>query len=259
LIEWEQKSEPELEEASLSQLEESLGYVFRDRTLLETALQHASYAHETKGTSSNERLEFLGDSVIGLAVAHLLYDAHPSWAEGNLTRALHTLVDREALAQLARDLEIGRFLRLGRTEQRSGGVAKDGILADAIEAVIGAMFLDGGLDPVTRLAGRVFESAMAVDAPPVERDPKTRFQEWVMAQFGQFPRYDCVGDTEIEGDEERFTVRVLVEGEDWGRGTARSKRRAERGAAERALERCRVAEEITSGERASAEGERCGD
>jgi ribonuclease-3 len=225
------------EERSLARLEEFLGYVFRDRSLLETALRHDSYAHEVGGSSSNERLEFLGDSVIGLAVAHLLYDAHPRWAEGELSRALHNLVDKRALAGLARSLELGPFIELGRSERQSGGAEKEGILADAMEAVIGAIFLDGGLAPVMAFTERAFASAMVAGAMPAPRDPKTHLNEWVMANFGEFPTYECIWDSGVDDDEDRFTVQVLVKGEEWGHGIARSKRLAEAAAARQALER----------------------
>lgn len=230
---------------STDALETQLGHRFQDRSLLETSLRHSSYAHEARKAhateehrvESNERLEFLGDAVIGMVVAHLLYDAHPGWAEGDLTRALHQLVDRDGLAQLAREVGLGAHLRLGRTELSSNGRAKDSILADGIEAVVGAMYLDGGVAPVERFARRVFAQALAVDAPRVERDPKTRFQEWVMSSFGVLPRYCVTRDSAIEGDDSRFTVEVRVEETGWARGTARTKRLAESQAAAAAYER----------------------
>jgi len=239
------------EASSLAELEAELGYRFCDRSLLETALRHDSYAHEVGGESSNERLEFLGDSVIGLAVAHLLYGAHPRWAEGELSRALHNLVDKRALAELARSLELGDFLELGRSERLSGGPQKEGILADAMEAVIGAIFLDGGLAPVMALAERSFAASMVAGSAPAPRDPKTRLNEWVMARFGEFPTYECIWDSGVDDDDDRFTVQALVKGEEWGHGIARSKRLAETGAARQALERC---DELDATGAAQAEG-----
>ncbi|MEE8580450.1 MAG: ribonuclease III [Myxococcota bacterium] len=221
----------------LDALEERLGYRFRDRKLLETALRHASYAHEHPGLASNERLEFLGDAVIGVSVAHLLFVAHPDWAEGDLTRALHKLVDQQALAGLGRELQLGEVLCLGRTEERSAGESKSSILADGVEAVLGAIYLDGGVEPVIQLARRVFALAFANDAPRVAPDPKTGFQERVMARFGEFPSYELVRDSAVDGDASRFTVRVMVRGECWATGTGRSKRAAERAAAVSALPR----------------------
>jgi len=232
-------SEDAAELSGLETLEGRLGYRFSDRSLLEHALCHSSYAHEEEGVESNERLEFLGDAVIGNVVAHLLYEAHPSWREGDLTRGLHRLVDRKALSELARRLELGSFLRLGRTERRSGGEHKTSILADAMEAVLGALYLDGGLAPVVELAQRAFAEALATDAPRVGRDPKTQFQEWVMARYGEFPRYEGLTDSEIEGDEDRFYVEVHAQGEVWGQGRGRTKRAAERAAAKGGLARAR--------------------
>jgi ribonuclease-3 len=230
-------SPPAAEEPTreLAELEQNLGYRFRDRSLLETALRHSSYSHEHAVEPSNERLEFLGDAVIGIVTARLLYDAHPDWAEGELTRALHALVDRAALARLAQELDLGGFLRLGKTERSSEGAAKSSILADAAEAVMGAMYLDGGLAPVTRLARLRFAPALAPDAPAPRRDPKTHLQERVMALVGEFPTYELVADSGVEGDEQRFRVRVRVGNECWGEGIGRSKRRAEKEAARAAL------------------------
>lgn len=219
----------------LAVLEERLAYRFQNHDLLLTALQHSSYANERRAVMSNERLEFLGDSVIGLVIAHLLYEAHPDWPEGDLSRALHSLVNEGALADLGRSLGIGAFLRLGPTEVLSGGSEKAGIVADSVEAVLGAMYLDGGLAPVVRFAKRVFQKPLARDAAPVPRDPKSRLQEELMAEQGSFPTYECIRDTGIDGDESRFTVRVLFGGVCLGEGTARRKRNAERKAAAAAL------------------------
>jgi len=230
--------EPAADAAPLAELEERLGYAFRDRSLLELALTHASLAHE-RTEESNERLEFLGDAVVGFVVAHFLYSTHPRWSEGDLTRALSRLVDRRGLAAAARRLELGRHLRLGRTERRSDGDTKASILANAVEAVFAAVLLDGGIEPVRELARSLFPSALDPAAPRVEADPKTRFQEQVMTRYAEFPTYELVADTELEGDEARFTVRALVRGEEWARGSGRSKRAAERAAALVALEQRR--------------------
>ena len=219
------------------ELEETLAYRFADRRLLETALCHASFAHETEGVRSNERLEFLGDAVLGLVVAHALHEAHPQWSEGDLTRALQNRVDARSLARLGSQWDVGAYLQLGRTERQSGGNSKPGILSDAVEAVLGAMYLDGGLACVETLLRREFAEALQSGAQPIERDPKTRLQEWVMARSGAFPVYECLVDTDVEGDEQRFTVEVRVGDERWGEGVGRSKRIAQRRAAESALER----------------------
>ena len=230
-----EKADPEPD--AMTALEQALGYRFGDRGILETALRHASYANENTDLESNERLEFLGDAVLGLVVGHLLFEAHPHWQEGDLTRGLHRLVDWRALASLGRELALGPWLRLGRTEVQSGGQDKDSILANATEAVVAAMYLDGGLGVVMDFARRVFAEALTPDAPRVTRDPKTRFQEWAMAEYGAFPSYDLVGDSDVEGDDERFVVQLSVLGQEWSRGGGRTKRAAERAAAKAALVR----------------------
>lgn len=217
-----------------------LGYAFAAPALLETALTHASAAFERDGTRGNERLEFLGDAVLGLVVARLLYDAHPDWREGELTRARAALVNARALAKQARSLGLSEYAVLGRTERRSGGAEKDRVLANLFEAVIGAMYLDGGMEPVAAFITHCFREALAGDAM-LQRDPKTRLQEWAHATLQETPRYAVVKDSAVEDAEDRFTVEVLLGGESWGQGAGRSKRSAERAAAAQALERVEVA------------------
>jgi len=230
--------------ALLEHLEQQLEHRFRDRSLLETALCHSSYAHErgldasesSPAIESNERLEFLGDAVLALVVAEVLYVAKPGWREGDLTRSLHAIVEGRSLSQLARSLGVGRVLRLGRTEESSGGRDKASILENAMEALLGAIYLDAGLEPVERFVRRFFGEAVAADAIRVERDPKTALQEDLMAAVGEFPSYTLVCDTGVEGDDERFTVAVVSQGTPLAEGVGRTKRRAERAAARRALD-----------------------
>ena len=220
-------------EASAADVEAVLGYAFRDRTLLETALTHASFAHEQATGCSNERLEFLGDAVLGLVIAQLLFAAHPEWSEGELTRARAALVNQRSLADYAREMGLGRFVKLGRTEERSAGECKDSILANCFEAMLGAVYLDGGPVAAQALLERAFGDAIQRGAV---RDPKTAFQEWAHARFQRTPSYRTTGDTGTEDDEQRFTVQVHIGDEVWGTGIGRSKRVAERSAAEAALE-----------------------
>ena len=251
--------------AARERIEAALGHDFARPELLETALRHSSFAYETRAqqprlssassaaeakartreaetrpSQSNERLEFLGDSVVGLIVAEALYRAKPDWDEGQLTRAMHALVEGRALAELARSLNLGEALSLGRTERQSGGAEKTSILADAMEAVLGAFYLDAGLAPVASFVERVFADALAADAPVVARDPKTSLQERLMALDGAFPTYRLVRDSEIEGDEERFEVEALRGDTPIASGIGRTKRAAERAAAEAALLRIEV-------------------
>jgi ribonuclease-3 len=219
----------------LGAFEQRLGYRFRDRALLATALRHSSRANEDPALESNERLEFLGDSVIGLAVAHRLFGAHPEWAEGDLTRALHSLVDKRALARLARRLQLAEVLELGRTELLSGGAGKQRILANAMEAVIGAVFIDGGLSAVDALVEASFADAFEPGVERTGRDPKTELQELSVARWGALPRYSLFDDSGVEGDEDRFAVEVELPSGETAHASARSKRAAERLAAETML------------------------
>ena len=224
-------------ESPAETLAQVLGYAFRDPALAELALSHPSYAHEVDGSRGNERLEFLGDAVLGLAVAEFFFHARSDWSEGDLTRARAGLVNQRALAERARAIGLDRFVKLGRTERRTEGQRKDSVLANCLEAVIGAMYLDGGLPPVVALLERMFAEAVAQGSAPQRRDAKTTFQEWTHARFQTTPRYRMVRDSGTDNDEERFTVEVVVGDEVWGTGTGRSKRVAERAAAEAALER----------------------
>ena len=218
----------------LAALEAALGHRFTDRALLETALVHASHAHESADVASNERLEFLGDAVLDLAVARLLFDAHPDWSEGELTRTRAGLVNRSALATCARQIGLGPHLRLGRTERTSSGAEKGTILADAFEAVLGALYLDAGIAPVVALVERLQGEAIHREA---QRDPKTLFQEWAHARLRETPSYETLRDSGVDDDAERFTVVVRVAGRVFGEGQGRSKRSAELAAARGALER----------------------
>jgi ribonuclease-3 len=218
-------------------IEAALGYAFRDPELVRSALAHPSWANEMDAGRGNERLEFLGDAVLDLVIAHALYAAHPEWEEGELTRARAALVNQQALAAVARSLGIGRWVRLGRTEQRSAGEEKDRVLANCFEALIGAVFLDGGLAPASALLGRLFGAAIEAGVEGSARDPKTGFQEWAHARFRTTPSYETIEDSGREDDDRRFTVEVRIGRETWGRGSGRSKRLAERAAAEAALAR----------------------
>jgi ribonuclease-3 len=218
-------------------LSERLGFAFRDEKLLETALTHPSHSYERDGSRGNERLEFLGDAVLDLTIARLLYEAHPGWAEGDLTRARAALVNSAELAAKARSMDLGDYVRLGGSERSSGGCDKESILAGLFEAVLGAMYLDGGLEPVDALVRRVFPAAHDADGARPEPDPKTRLNEWALARFGRTPCYQLIDDTGVEDADDRFTVELSLDGEAWGSGRGRTKRAAERIAALRALER----------------------
>ncbi|MFQ5515388.1 MAG: ribonuclease III [Myxococcota bacterium] len=216
------------------ELEKRLGHRFRDPSLLEHALTHRSRAHEEGGlTHGNERLEFLGDAVVGLLVAELLMEAHPEAPEGILSRARATLVNRDALAEHARRLGLDREIRLGRSEESSDGRAKPSILADTFEAVLGAIYLDGGLGAARALVLRELgERLEHVRQPPL--DAKTRLQELLHARRQTLPRYETV---EARGPDHarEFVVEVRAGERVLGRGRGRSKREAEQEAARTAL------------------------
>jgi ribonuclease-3 len=218
-------------------LEERLGYLFSAPGLLLLALTHPSRSHEQDGTRGNERLEFLGDAVLDLVVGELLYEAHPAWPEGHLSRARAALVNAGALATRARALRVGDHVRLGRTEATSGGAEKDRILANVLEAIIGALYLDGGLDPVVSLVKREFGEALAEGHAVLEPDSKTQFQEWAHRALAETPSYRLQSDTGVEDADDRFRVAVEVDGEEWGSGCGRTKRAAEQEAAGMAMHR----------------------
>ena len=230
-------SDAGLSDGDADDLAALLGHSFRDPVLLETALTHPSRSYEEGGGRGNERLEFLGDAVLDLVVAELLFETRPEWTEGDLTRARAALVNSRALAERAHALGIAYFARLGRTEQRSGGTRKDRVLANLFEALVGALYLDGGLGVARAFLERALAPNLRTGARVLEPDPKTRFQEWAHARFQTTPSYRPVADSGVENDEQRFCVEVCVGGEPWGRGTARTKRAAERAAAEEALRR----------------------
>lgn len=218
-------------------LAQILDYEFCDPALLEEAFTHLSYSHDQGGGFGNERLEFLGDAVLGLVIARKLFAAHPDWREGELSRARASLVNTHALAHRSRQLGLGEFLKLGKTELRTGGDEKVSILGNLFEAVLGAMYLDGGLGAVECFISRVFAHDFTADALVAVRDPKTRFQEWAHAGRRVTPRYRTLADSGIDGDESRFEAEVLLDDDAWGRGAGRTKRDAEYAAAQAALQK----------------------
>jgi ribonuclease III len=213
---------------------ERLGCEGLDARLLERALTHRSWTTEHPADQHSERLEFLGDAVLDLAVSVLLHDADPDADEGALSRRRAHLVREESLAEVARAIGIGPALRLGRGEAASGGADKDSLLADALEAVIGAVQLDLGHDAACALVARLFRARL-VDADAVGRDPKTALQERVAALGRGVPDY--LVDRSGPDHAPEFTARALVGGEELGRGSGGSKKEASQRAAEEALRR----------------------
>ncbi len=202
-------------------------------------MTHGSRAHELGGDEgSNERLEFLGDAVLDLLVSERLMDANPAADEGALSRARAELVNTVALAGRARTLELGSWLRLGKSEEKSGGRDKESILADLFEALLGAMYLDGGLEPVRWLVAREFgpDVALAASGGRPLRDAKSSLQEVLHAKGEPGPVYAITAECGLPHQRE-FDVEVSVGGQVLGSARARSKRGAEQGAAQGALRR----------------------
>lgn len=224
----------------LDGLARRLGHNFADRELLVEAVRHGSWCSENGGVPSNERLEFLGDAVLGLAVADHAFSARPARSEGALAKIRASVVNATALAELAAELGIGEHLLLGRGEDAAGGRAKASILADALEAVIGAVYVDGGADPACEVVARLFASriASAVDSLG-GLDHKTTLQELAARLFDAAPVYAV----REEGPDhaKRFYADVSVHGERWGSGEGRSKKQAEQAAAREACARLRGA------------------
>jgi ribonuclease-3 len=219
------------------QVERQIGYMFRDRDLLITALTHKSFVneHPDLGASDNERLEFLGDAVLDLIVSRFLLERFPGSSEGELSKLRATVVCEGALARLARRLGLGDCLRLGRGEELTGGRAKPSILANAYEAVLAAVFLDGGLEAATRvLSGELAETLDALQRGEGVVDHKTRLQELAQAELRVVPRYRLVSSTGPDHDK-TFEVDLILADEVVARGTGKTKKEAEQRAAEVAL------------------------
>jgi ribonuclease III len=230
---------------SLDSLQTALDYRFRNVGLLDEALTHKSYVNEQKPApgTDNERLEFLGDAVLSLVVSEQLAVLLPHSSEGALSKHKARLVSESVLADVARRLKLGPCLRLGRGEELSRGREKDSLLADAVEAVIAAVHLDGGMESSRRVVARLFQQEFSGVASqrhrPGEDDYKTQVQEWCQRRFDTLPSYAVVRESGPDHDK-LFEVEVTVNGTVVGRGTGRSKKEAEQSAAKQALqEGCR--------------------
>ena len=224
----------------MTALEERLGYSFRNRALLETALTHSSYANENRasGIVCNERLEFLGDSVLGVTVADFLYRHFPDMPEGRITRLRAELVCEQSLHRVALELHLGDYLRLGKGEEHNGGRKRASILSDAVEAVIAAMYLDAGMETAAGFIHRCLLDDVRAIETPTFTDYKTSLQELVQRHSGQVLSYELVGE---EGPDhaKTFRVQVCLNGDPIGRGIGRTKKEAEQTAAANALEALR--------------------
>ena len=220
----------------IKDLENALGYRFQNITLVQNALTHSSYANEHWHDSlrSNERLEFLGDSILGMVVAEYLYRTFPERPEGELTRMRADMVCERALAKVADRLDLGSHLLLGHGEEQGGGRTRASILADAVESIIAACFLDGGMEA----ARKIIETFILCNVPTgklTNADYKTAFQELVQRKKDQTITYRLVGESGPDHDKS-FQVEVLLNGQVVGTGAGSSKKRAEQDAARTAME-----------------------
>ena len=218
-------------------LETKLGYQFQNPKLLDHALTHSSYAneHHLGSISSNERLEFLGDSVLGMIVADHLYRTFPDLPEGDLTRIRANLVCEGSLVLVAKEWDLGRYLKLGKGENACGGRSRPSILADAVEAVLAAVFLDGGLAYDRDIIQRFLLDRME-QVNRASRDHKTYLQELVQRKSGQVLSYELIGESGPDHNK-TFQMQVLLNGQPIGQGTGHSKKEAEQAAANAAIER----------------------
>jgi len=214
-------------------LARALGYTFNDEKLLTRALTHRS-----RGSDNNERLEFLGDSILSFLVADLLYDQFPDLPEGDLTRLRARLVRRETLATVARDIRLGDCLELGSGELKSGGFDRDSILADALEAVIGAIYKEAGIETTRVVVNKLLaDQLMGIQSGAIIKDPKTRLQEYLQQRAQPTPEYDVL-TVRGEPHEQHFVVTCRVALlDDAVTGEGSSRRAAEQEAAARACER----------------------
>ena len=225
-----------MNEFPLTELQERIQYCFRDVSLLEQAVTHRSYAHEclTRETTNNERMEFLGDAVLGLCISDMLIQSHPDFTEGQLSQARASLVNERSLAFLARTIGLGDYLRLGKGEECSGGRVKPSLLADALEAVVGAIYLDGGFVRLDEWFHNFFMTLLEEHSREVHHGEfKTLLQQITQKQFQEIPFYLLIGESGPEHCKE-FSVSLTVGGiRTEGRG--RTKKNAEQEAARKAL------------------------
>jgi ribonuclease-3 len=220
-------------------LEEKIGYKFAEKALLERALTHISALSGGNRANSYQRLEFLGDHVLGLVISDMLYRAFPKANEGELSRRLADLVRKETCAEVAKTMELGPALKLGSSESKAGGRLRTTILGDACEALVGAVFIDGGYKAADALVARFWKERMLKPLRPL-RDPKTMLQEWAQARALPTPAYQELARTGPHHNP-KFSVAVVLPGRPPAEGTGTSKRAAEQAAAAAMLTKVGVA------------------
>ncbi len=224
----------------LENVQRKLNYVFREPSLIHEALTHRSFLQtdSSAGFSHNERLEFLGDAVLGLVVSETMTHMFPDFSEGELSRVKARLISRPTLATASKRLDLGSFLRLGRGEEVTQGREKHSLLANALEAVIGAMYIDGGLSVAKEFIhlalGPEFSGLRDSMPSSLVVDWKSRLQEWAYKHFATRPRYVLVGESGPD-HQKTFEMTVTIQGKTWGKGQGHTKKEAEQHAAEQAL------------------------
>ena len=229
-------SAPRLSASALEELQEGLRYVFKDRKLIDIAMTHSSaLAGQNKTKHSNQRLEFLGDRVLGLVIAERLYERRPGEREGGLAPRLNRLVNKGACAEAARRMKLGEYLILGTSERDNGGADKESILGDACEAVIAALYLDGGLKAAQTFIERAWADQFAERSDRI-KDVKSLLQEWAQAHGFALPEYEAI-DRSGPDHAPVFSVSVRVGGDKTAIGKGSSKQEAEREAAAALLSR----------------------
>lgn len=218
----------------MEQLQNNLGYHFKNAALLQRALTHSSYANEYHMTAGdNERLEFLGDSVLGFITAEYLFSNHKDFPEGELTKLRAYAVCETSLFEYAKEIDLGQYLKLGKGEERTGGRTRPSVLSDAFEAVIAAIYLDGGIEAAKKFVLRFV--VPYVEAKPAFKDYKTMLQEVVQQNQGEALEYVLVSESGPDHDK-RFEIEVHLNSNVLGRGVGGSKKKAEQNAAKEALE-----------------------
>jgi ribonuclease-3 len=221
----------------LSDIQQRIGHTFKNTELLERALTHKSYANENRVSYHNERMEFLGDAVLSLVISEYLMKTWPDSTEGDLSRLRAAVVSEPALAAVSRDIGLGNHLLLGKGEDQTGGRNKDSLLADCLEALIAAVYLDAGKDAAESLIIHLFEETIKkTSASGGSLDYKTALQELCQEQLKQLPEYRIVSETGPD-HQKQFAMEVWIKGQLSGSGTGKSKKEAEQRAAKEALEK----------------------
>jgi len=235
--------EKNMDDLQISKLQEKLNYSFKDRKLLKKSLTHSSFANEgaKKDSASNERLEFLGDSLLGMTVALLIFKSKPELSEGKMTKLRAELVCERSLAKHALELDLGSYILLGKGEQNTGGRDRPSILSDAFEAVIAAMFLDGGFEPVLKFISSIFTPRINDPVKSIT-DFKTILQEMIQDKPGQSLEYIIANEDGPDHDKS-FTVEVKLNSKMIGTGKGKSKKRAEQEAAKAAIKILEIGKE----------------